>query len=532
METTFRIQGVNGIDDLAVTINGPGVYVARGPNGAGKSSAIEALKAANGDTTAKAEPTDGTDKGKVEGGGVLLAVGHRRKLNGLPSVRLVSTGAIGQLIDPQIKDGTLAAKARLRALLQLMPLPADEAARMELTANDEELQTWIRTDPASDAMDLGESVRKRANELACELEKKSAEASGEEQSLHGLINELGKLDFEAGDLASAVAAAEEAARKAAVMVQTARARAALETQQKQVKELTRDVPDVAALRETWQLICRKVEAVEAELKSAAHRRDMTKAELQQAEDNLRKGEAEAQRQAQVMEILKRPVEGPTIEEATASMIEADRFKARVEQARKVDTAKNYMARAEGAKEVSIKYADRAKQLRGIAAGTATALGRLLERRGLPGLVIQEGRLGVVQPDQSVKDFDLRLSFGQRVRTALGVALAGLDANYKPAANGGQEEGKDQRMPILALEPTFWLALDEVHRGEVVTIARERGVCLVTEEPGDGPLRFEAESEAKPEVKAPKAAKVEAVPAVKAEPTLEQLKAFFAASANK
>ena len=48
---------------------------------------LGALRAANGDTTALAEPSDGEDKGYVTSGdGVTFRVGHRRKLDGTPDV--------------------------------------------------------------------------------------------------------------------------------------------------------------------------------------------------------------------------------------------------------------------------------------------------------------------------------------------------------------------------------------------------------------------------------------------------------------
>lgn len=63
--STFHISGVNGIADLMVQIDGPGVYVARGPNGAGKSSAIEAIRAASGDPTSTCRMSKITTNGQM-----------------------------------------------------------------------------------------------------------------------------------------------------------------------------------------------------------------------------------------------------------------------------------------------------------------------------------------------------------------------------------------------------------------------------------------------------------------------------------
>jgi len=477
----FTINGVNGVKDLVVSIDGPGVFVARGPNGAGKSNAIEAIKAANGDKDAKAEPSDGFAKGEVRGasGEVLMAVGNRRKLAGdLPSVRLVSTGAIGRLIDPQIADSETAAKARIKALLTLMPLPADDAARMGLTANDEELQLWIKSDPSKDAAEMAEAVRKRANELANELEKRSAEASGEELSMNALIEGLGQLDFEAGNLKVQETILQQMANAASVKAETAQARLTLERQQEEARKAMGERPDIEKAQADLDAANRSVFEAQAALKVAAAMWEEKGRALNGAKRALMVYAAQT-------EILRQEIKGATTQEAIEAEQAADAQRGRVERARKVDQAKSFMASAMAAKERREKCADRAVVLRGIAKGTATALGELLARRGLPGLGITEGRLVVLDPAApgGMKDFDLRLSFGERVRAALGIALAGMTNDQGPMSN-------DRRLPVMALEPGFWLALDDGHRAEVNRIARERGVCLITEEPGDGELRIE------------------------------------------
>ena len=510
MQQNFEIKNVNGIEDLRVCLDGPGVYVARGPNGAGKSSAIEAMRAASGDKDARAEVTDGINKGSVEvkgGGGeeVILGVGSRRRLDGFPSVRLVSTGALGTLIDPGLQDGKLAARARVKALLQLMPLPADDAARFELTANDEELQNYIRRDPATDAADLSEAVRKRANELACDLEKDSAAASGEEQSLNGLIIELGTIDFEAGDLKEARAEADRMLREAERKVLKSEERKKLEAQQAEVRSVQGPRPNVQDAAARVDALAKDIAELDSRLAVIKEQHHHAKTERIRLEDAVRLWDSQSQ-------ILQRVPEGPSMAEANEFTKLAEAAAGKALRAERLDQAKGYLEKANAAKERAVRTADRAKALRSIAQGTADALGRLLERRGLPGLVIVEGRLGVKtgkgadgnggKGEEVIKDFDARLSFGERVRTALGIALAGMHDDNGGGRNGvsddspegdslsGNRYGGDQRLPILPLEPEFWNALDKKNKLELCEIARERGVCLVTEEPCDGPLRVE------------------------------------------
>lgn len=475
---SFRILEINGLHDFTVTLDKPGVYVARGPNGAGKSSLIEAIKGASGDDKAKVEPTEGEDKGQVDmGGGVVFKVGNRRTAKGQPFVRLVSTGAIGQLIDPQLIDEKAAARARIRALVQLKPMPVDDATRTELTANDEELQAWIKRDTSSDAMELSQNVRLKANELALDLEKRVAECEGEEKSLLGLIEELGELDYEAGDGPTARAAADKAMREAEVANHTAQARQRLETQQAGIKETLGERPSSAGVLSDIEIAAKEIADLEKKL---AERQMLYQSMIR---ERARLDEA-ARRWDQQAEILRRPVEGPTMAEAAEAVEKARALAGRAIRAEKLDQARTWLEKIDAAKVEATTKGDRAKLLRSIAHGTEEALSRLLERRGLKDLAVVEGRLHWKKDGRLLDYGSPMVSFGQRVRVALGVALEGIDRESVESRTTGN------RLPLLPLNPDFWLALDPERKAEVAAIAKERGVCLITEEPGDGALRVE------------------------------------------
>lgn len=486
---TIEIEKLNGVEALRINLDGPGVYVARGPNGSGKTSTIEAMRAVMGDKSARVEASDGQAKGEASmsvGGaaatalpGVRLVVGHKRKLDGYPPVRLLNTGALGQLIDPQIKDSETAAKARVRALVTLMPLPADQAAKDELSQNDPELQEWLRRDPSGDAMELAESVRRRANEMANECEKESAAAAGEEASMLGLIQELGALDFEAGDYQKARAEADRMMRQAEVMTHQANARARLEAQQSEIRGTLGPRPDLKVIEERIAELSTAIGELDrqmAVLKEKLHHARMERA---------RTGDAVMEWDKRA-ELLNRTPEGPSVAEAQQYAQLAEEAAGKALRAQRLDTAQGYMQKAEAAKARAAQRGERGRLLRGIAQGTALALGRLLERSGLPGMAIAQGRL-VVRSQESgatgeiiFKDFETRLSFGEKVRKAIEVALIGTS----PEAGF---------LPVLPLEPGFWLALDGKRKVEVRDIAIEKGVCLITEEPGEGPLRVESMS---------------------------------------
>lgn len=291
-----------------------------------------------------------------------------------------------------------------------------------------------------------------------------------------LIGELGTVDFNAGKSSEVKALADEAMNRAQVMAHTATERVKLERQQAEIRQSLGPLPDVDEAQKEFDAANQRLLELNAELKIAAQAWNDAGAKLKG-----RRMEVEQHRQR--AEILKRPVQGPTLEEAESARVEAETLAGRAMRAQVLGQAEAYTAEHTNADRVKHDADTRGKALREIARGTSDALGRLLERRGLPGLSIVEGRLCVKDGD-TVKDFDKRLSFGQRVRVALGIALAGIDVSAPEHRTTGN------KLPVLPLEPGFWTALDPVKQAEVAQIAKERGVCLITEAPGEGALRFD------------------------------------------
>lgn len=474
----FHIENINGVTDFTVTLDEPGVYVCLGENGAGKSSVIEAIKGACGDKDALVAPTEGMETGRVDmGGGVLFRIGNKRTSKGQPSVNLLSNGAIGELIEPGLVDDKAAARKRLKAVMKLIALPADEAARQELTQNDAELWEWIKRDTSIDAMDLERNVHAKANELALALEKRVDECNGEDKSLQGLIEELGPLDFDAGEYETAKAAADAALKEAEVLNFQATERRKLEAMQFEIRATLGERPDSAqAVKEIDQL-----SAEIAELDMLMER----KRALLQAAKTVRVNRDEAARKWDSQaEILKREITGPTMDEAGSARAEAEALAGRAVRAQTLARANEWLAKADAARAEALEKAERAKLLRGIATGTTEALGRLLARRNLTEIAVVDGRLHWRTGERLLDYGSPMVSFGQRVRVALEIALKGIDRDSVESVTSGN------RLPLLPLAPEFWTALSPAKKAEVAQIARERGVCLITEEPADGGLRVE------------------------------------------
>lgn len=468
--TTFAIRDVNGIADLQINLREPGVYVCRGPNGCGKTSAINAIRAACGDD-ATAEPTDGLQRGTVAlSDGLVLTVGKQRRLNGEPTVQLARTGALGRLIEPSMSDPAAASKARLRALLELVPLPADEKALHELCDNDAALAAGLTRGHYPDALALAESVRRQAQELARTEETRATKAQGELESVGELLTDLGDVPEHAPTTEDAMAAWTSATRVADRLLVAARAREDLERRQAEIRSTLGERPDPEAAERRAESA--RAAKDEAEKASAAAGR-----ELQAAHSEWQRVKREADQWDIAAGVLAKPVEGPTLAEAKQAEADAIEAAAAVDDARKLAQATEYRRICGTARTTHTEAHKRATELRRIAARTTYALGRLLQRSGLPGITIDDGKLAVVSEDGSVSDFATRLSFGQRVRIALQVALHSCRRRGNVPV-------------ILPLEPEFWAALDPDRKADVCQASTEAGVILVTEEPTEGELRVE------------------------------------------
>lgn len=462
----FHVSGVNGIADLHVELSKPGVYVARGPNGAGKTSAISAITAACGGN-ATAEPTDGMPKGRVEGPGCTLTVGKQRRLNGLPTVQLASTSALGRLVDPGLKDPAAAARARVEALLELTPIAVDAAAACELGGDLPDLNHAAGGE--SNLVAAAERVRRKAHELARAAETQRDQAAGRSAAARQQLQALGELPAEAPPLEQARAEETRLIREAERISVAARARAELEEQKQGIQEALGERPDAQAaarVAEEWRKrvieLERELAAAETSLEAAW--RDHERIKQKDLDWRTRKA------------ILDRPLEGPTADDVEVALKAAEAAQARTIIAGKWADACALRKVIADADSTAMLCGQRADELRAVAARVPEVMGRLLARAGVPGLTVQEGRLAVQKSDGTMLDFERRLSFGQKVRIALQVALHRFGGDAAPV--------------LIPLEPEFWQALDPERKREVHEIARELNVTILTEEPDCGSLRVE------------------------------------------
>jgi DNA repair ATPase RecN len=324
----YEINGVGGIAHAELVLR-PGVNALRGRNGSGKTSAVRAVaRAAGGDVSL--ERRDGCEVGSVEGGGVRLRVGEVVTRTGEAALELADATPLSNLIDPQMKNSDAAARARIRALVQLLGLVVDDASLEVLCSGDTDLLEWLQGQVKAHAidglMDAAESLRQHAHALARVHETDAFKARGRADAALERCGELIKtlggegqlLDLPVEDVRAALVSGS---REYERLVAQARARSTLEAQQAEIRATLGDRPDTAVALERLQrqqeVVETAREAVErrqrelddAKAHLAEMRRDEERARAESADVSLR-----AAKWDKAQEVLAREPEGPTRDE--------------------------------------------------------------------------------------------------------------------------------------------------------------------------------------------------------------------------
>jgi hypothetical protein len=492
-ELEYEITDVGGIHHFTMTLR-PGANVLRGSNGVGKTSAMRAARRTSGEPI-ELERRDGAQRGSVTGpGGVALAVGKVVRTTGRCEVSIADTAPLSALIDPGIADDEAAAKARLRALVEILSVGADDATVAALCP-DPALRDWLAKDLADLATDdlmtavkrvKGEAER-RARLAEHQGEHLSAEAgvaADRASKLRELVGGESRLVSTPVDDARAAlsAASAEYGRAVAACEQ----REALEAQQAEIKATLGDRPDAAPHHERAESLSRElagadheIEDIDRQLRALTGRIASAKAKreslsrertaaLDAETETAQRAECWDRQQAKLVE----RVDGPTREqlgEIKARLVDgAEQQLERAKLSAEHREAREARLAAETEAEAATKEATR---LRAFAATLPQRLGEILAAAGGEGITVVDGRLCAIDGGE-VLDWARRLSDGQRVYRALDLAQA--------------------RWPgqVVALDGDCWSRLDPEHRLLVHREAVARGIYLLTEEPADGALRVE------------------------------------------
>ena len=490
----YEIENVGGIRH-AVFVLKPGVNCLRGENGAGKTSAYRAISRAQG-AKIELERRDGTQSGSVRGPGVTLRVGRVVRATGHAELSLADTSPLSTLIDPQIQDPDASARARLRALVELLRLSVTDEAVMALCGDDAELAAWVseevQAEAITDLLGVSEKARRRMHALARDHESAAEVAVAVRVASGQRASET--LEALGGDAAltettveQARAEVSEGGRRYERALAQCEAREALEARQTELRETIGERPDPqphfdAASRKAGfaagadrqiEDIEVDIEALRAALAAAKERRSTFLAEQSAALDAASEAQTAAERWDEAQTVLAKEATGPTRDELET--IEDDALKAPVADLETAERSDSYRAAVQdGLEAATAQEASerKAKALREQAAEIPDRLGRILAEAGAPGLTVVGGRIHALT-EQGAVDFEKRLSDGQRVRLALSVAAHVFG-----------------RGSVVPLDGAYWTTLDPENRAEFARLAGEEGLTVLTEEATDGELRIE------------------------------------------
>lgn len=453
---------------------GAGVNILQGKNGVGKSTAIEAATAAL--STGKeggATVRDGHLKGTVAIDGVVVVmVGKKLTKQGQPSIELGGFSPIGDLIDPGLKDQLKADAVRVKAVLAMAPIEVSDSVVDALAQGDEEIRKIRRPEGAEqNVLAVADHLRREAHRLALEAEKTEAVSRS-------------VADAKSAELAGATGAGpaptlEEAEKLAQAALESltrtrllASNRIEAEERNARIAATLGERPSVAEQEQELVVRGQQVKAAEEEvqrletlLKEAkdflsGRRTEKTVAERMLAGAQHQQGKWDAQKAE-----IDKPLTGPTVQDVNAAdetLKTAQDNLRRAQANARVKALQDEVGASLALGEVS---RTRAARLRELATGVSAALGEVLGHHGISGLDVEEGRLFAVV-DGKRQLFGERLSFGQKVRIALDIALKAYKGRWIPLA------------------PQFWSALQPKSQAELAAIALEREVALVTEMPTD------------------------------------------------
>lgn len=485
-ELTFEIDNIGGVEHVVLRLK-PGCNILVGRNAIGKTSAMRAVVRAQGGKV-PLERKDGTERGVVQGPGVLLHVRQVVKATGEAEMELADTGPLARLIEPGLKNTEAASRERIRALIELLELSVDDQYLNLLCGEDEGLVKWLREEVRLEAIDdlmlASEKLRHHAHALAREQEDRVSMAEGQalaaSERCAVLLESLGgRQALVDQPIDEAKATFDEAIRKHERAVARCEARDQLEAQQSRIREVIGEKPEtesawivVETAEKDLQGIRSEIQRLRRLLEQTERQEALKKAELSAAEEKLEAIRREVDRWDKQQAILNQPLLGPTRPEVAKLKVElVDNALIWLETAQRSADYRNEEQVKSSAERTRQEAERLASHYRDLAAGIPHRLGEILANAGAPGLTVIEGRLHAIS-NATPKDFEHRCSSGERVALALDVAATAY-------------HGK-----VLPLGGEFWASLDPDNRATFARLARERGLFVITEEPTDGELRVE------------------------------------------
>lgn len=456
----IEIHNIGPISDLKIEIR-EGVNILRGRNGAGKTTAIKAVRRALGGA-GSLPLSDGAHSGSVVADGVTIKVRKATTATGTPSVSLAPLDAISRLIDPQIKDSEKANDARLRALAEITSLEVDQALIERMVPHPEvaaAVADRVRALRSASVLDIREVARREFHALAreCESLAEKCRSAGEQSAASVQHVEDPGIDpvtaLDAATLAEVQARATEEERRRALNIRA-------EIDRIQVSDTTEADHEAAkALVQSagheMDATGRAVEAAHAICKEKWHAATV-------AERAASKRMEEADRRKS---LIANAVKGPSDDDVFAANASASAARSKAMQAKVYEDDQRARARVAQYAEQEKAHTESALALRASADRVDSAMNEILADHTGGSLSIVDGRLCAVIDGKAI-DMTDRASEGERVAAVLRLAI------------------KAYGSLVIALDGSYWSALDPARKAEIAGIAKDLGCYVVTEEPAD------------------------------------------------
>lgn len=495
---TVKIDGIEGVESATLQIESGHLNIYQGANGAGKTSAARAISRALGGKVDDLEMRDGATLGTVvvtEGevtSSAIVSKG-RVRLKGEAPITAMDTKALTYLITGEDLVGEAARNAaRIANFLKIVRPAVDLQAVEILTERDPEMGAWLNERLAAGA--IPPDLLSAAERLKVELQRRAREDNeklaenyaGEESAnlrraadLEAQLAELSEDDpLLAADLPFAEAAVERLAAEHDERKRSAEERARQEADREAIRAAGAPRPDVdgalaqvqkhlearnVARAEVHEIEA-KMERLKAEALAASRRDDEFTRLGKEAEIEWRRLEGEAKLWDTQQALLSSPATGATAEEVEGARLRLEAARSTRDAARLSGEIATAKAAAAEAKALGEKLAARGKQLRDWSLSVRDRVADLLAKSGADGFTVVDGALSF-----EGKDFDSRLSAGQKVAAAVSLAARFWSG-------------------FVHLEADFFGRLDVEHRAELDAFCASRlDLIVTTEEPTEGAL---------------------------------------------
>ena len=465
---TITIENLGPVKHATIPIpEGGGVVVLSGRNGVGKSETLEAVDKLVGRQADIAAPTDGHERGVVEGLGVRLTVGRSTRRTGeLEVTALEAKLSVADIVDPGIIDPAAADEKRMKAILSILQVKPEKADWMGLAdelAHEAECDTFDATIKAE--LEKASDVLILAARLKASL---SRFAATEEEAARGLKAAIGVLcadprvaSHEDPLPPPPIEQLSEAMHKAMKREQALQARV---EQSAQLAEWKSEIEKIGTCKA-------EVEQGEKDVDEASQRVDELREQLEEAEAELvaARGRLDfACEQATRYNSLASKISGATppdqaeVEEATEAVRAAVEALNSSEETKRVIAARKQVNQAT---QELVSRELRAKALRKVSQRPEAILGQMVASK-VDGIRFDSGRLIVTHPKRGDIPF-AELSTGERWRFAIQVAVCGV-------GEGG----------LLVIPQDAWQDLDPPNRKQIAKLAAAEGVVIITAECSD------------------------------------------------